>query len=56
LREKLADLKKTLTHELDTITRKINQANWLTEDKKNYLEGKQEALKNVIERFDKDNI
>ncbi|UFH53040.1 hypothetical protein [Spirosoma sp. KNUC1025] len=56
LREKLADLKKSLTHELDTITRKINQANWLSDDKRNYLEGKQETLKNVIDRFDNDSV
>lgn len=56
LREKLADIKKALTQELDAITRKLNQANWLKDDKKNYLVGKQEILKSVIERFEKGNI
>lgn len=56
LTEKLTELKKSLAHELDIISRKISQANWLTDDKKSYLQGRQEILESIIEKFDKDQI
>ena len=50
--EKFAELKKNLSHELDTIERKINQAKWLIDSKKNYLKGKQDVLKYIIEKLE----
>ena len=50
---KLIDsLKQFLNHELDIINRKIDQAIWLTSDKKSFLKGRQDVIKNVIEKLD----
>jgi len=51
--KRIDELKQFLNHELDIISRKINQAIWLTDDKKNFLEGRQDVLKTVIEKIDK---
>jgi hypothetical protein len=42
-------LKQFLNHELDIVTRKITQANWLTEDKKHFLQGQQAIIKKTLE-------
>ena len=47
------NLKQFLNHELDIVTRKINQAHWLTEDKKHFLQGQQEIIKKTLETIDK---
>lgn len=46
-------LKQILNHELDIVTRKITQADWLTEDKKHFLMGQQEIIKKVLDAIDK---
>ncbi|MFP5042911.1 hypothetical protein [Parasediminibacterium sp. JCM 36343] len=49
LSDRVEDLKKFLDRELNISERKRNQADWLSEDKKHFLEGQQEILKKVIE-------
>ena len=44
-------LVKSLKHELETVTRKINQADWLTDEKKHFLQGQQDILNSVIEKI-----
>jgi hypothetical protein len=51
LNKQIDSLKQFLSHELDIINRKINQAIWLTDDKKNFLEGRQEVIRIVIEKL-----
>lgn len=53
LNERIDSIKKFLYHELDIINRKINQADWFTDDKKNFLEGRQDIIKTIIDKFDK---
>jgi hypothetical protein len=53
LTKRADDLKQFLNHELDVATRKITQANWLTEDKKHFLLGQQEIIRRVLETMDR---
>ena len=46
---RVEELKKFLDRELDISERKSDQAGWLNEDKKHFLEGQQDILKKVIE-------
>lgn len=46
-------LKQFLNHELEIVTRKIAQADWLNEDKKYFLLGQQETIKKVLDTIDK---
>ena len=46
-------LKHFLNHELNIVTIKITQANWLTEDKKHFLMGQQEIIKKVLDIIDR---
>lgn len=46
-------LKQFLNHELDIVTRKITQANWLSEGKKQFLQGQQEIIKKIFDMVDK---
>ncbi len=48
-KDRVEDLKKYLDRELDISERKRNQAGWLTEDRKQFIEGQQDILKKVIE-------
>jgi hypothetical protein len=52
LNKRIDSLKQFLNHELDIINRKNNQAIWLTGDKKNFLEGRQNVIETVIEKLD----
>jgi hypothetical protein len=52
LNKRVDSLKQFLNHELDIINRKIDQAIWLTGDKKSFLEGRQDIIINVIEKLD----
>ena len=47
------DLKHFLNRELDITDRKIKQADWLTEEKKHFLEGQKSILQKVIETIAK---
>lgn len=47
--DRVESLKKFLDRELDISERKRNQADWLTENRKHFLEGQQDILKKVIE-------
>jgi hypothetical protein len=51
--KRLKDLKHFLTRELDITERKITQAEWITEDKKHFLEGERNALQGTIETINK---
>lgn len=53
LNDRTEDLKKYLERELDISVRKRNQADWLNEDKKHFIEGQQDILKKVIEVINK---
>ena len=46
---RVEDLKKFLDRELNISERKRNQADWLNQDKKHFLEGQQDILKKIIE-------
>ena len=52
LTKRTDNLKQFLNHELDIVTRKINQADWLTEDKKHFLQGQQESIKKTLEKIE----
>jgi|SRR5436190_11611555 len=51
--KQIEDLKQFLNHELDVVTKKINQADWISEEKKHFLQGQQEVLKKVVQKIDK---
>jgi hypothetical protein len=53
LTQRADNLKQFLNHELDIITRKITQADWLTEDKKHFLHGQQEIIERIIDILEK---
>jgi hypothetical protein len=53
LTKRADNLKQFLNHELDIVKRKITQADWLTEDKKHFLQGQQESIKKTLETLDK---
>jgi len=53
LTKRADNLKQFLNHELDIVTRKITQADWLAEDKKHFLQGQQEIIKRTLEAIDK---
>jgi hypothetical protein len=53
LTKRTDNLKQFLNHELNIVTRKITQADWLTEDKKHFLQGQQEIIKKTLETIDK---
>ena len=53
LTKRAYNLKQFLNHELDIVTRKITQADWLTEDKKHFLQGQQKIIKKTLETIDK---
>lgn len=53
LTKRADNLKQFLNHELDIVTRKITQADWLTEYKKHFLQGQQEIIKKTMETIDK---
>jgi hypothetical protein len=47
LRDKAEELKRFIVHELDIVERKVTQAEWLSEDKRNYLFGQRDALQKI---------
>ena len=49
--EQIDDLKHFLHHENDIIDRKIEQASWLTDVKKHFLEGRQDVIKTILDRL-----
>ena len=51
LNELIDSLKHFLHHENDIIDRKIQQASWLTDDKKHLLEGRQNIIKTILDRL-----
>ncbi|MGB3007474.1 MAG: hypothetical protein WBC06_13245 [Chitinophagaceae bacterium] len=51
LNERIDSLRLFLYHEDDVINRKINQASWLTDDKKHFLDGRQEIIKIIIDKL-----
>jgi hypothetical protein len=51
--KQIEDLKQFLNHEHDIITKKIDQAGWVSEDKKHFLQGQQDILKKVIQKIEK---
>lgn len=51
LNERIDSLKHFLHHENDIIDRKIQQASWLTDDKKHFLEGRQDIIKTILDRL-----
>jgi len=53
LTKRADNLKQFLNHELDIVTRKLTQADWLTEDKKHFLQGQQEIIKRILDTIDK---
>ena len=53
LSKRTDNLKQFLNHELDIVTRKVTQADWLTDDKKLFLLGQQEILKKILDTIDK---
>ncbi len=48
LTKRADNLKQFLNHELDIVTRKITQADWLTGDKKHFLQGQQEIIRKIL--------
>jgi hypothetical protein len=50
---RIESLTNTLKHNLDIIQRKLEQANWLTTDKKQFLEGQQNIIHQVLQFIDK---
>ena len=50
---RIEGLTNTLKHDLDIIQRKLEQANWLTTDKKQFLEGQQNIILQVLQFIDK---
>lgn len=52
LNKRIEGLNQFLNHELESINRKINEAAWLKEDKKRFLEGRLDAIKTMIEKLD----
>ena len=51
LNERIDSLKHFLHHENDIIDRKIQQASWLTDDKKHFLECRQDIIKIILDRL-----
>ena len=51
LNERIDNLNHFLHHENDIIDRKIEQASWLTHDKKHFLEGRQDLIKTILDRL-----
>jgi hypothetical protein len=49
----IVSLTTTLNHDLDIIQRKLEQANWLTTDKRQFLEGERSIIHQVLEFIDK---
>jgi len=53
LNNKIDCLTNSLKHDLDIIDRKLAQANWLTNDKKQFLEGQKNIIQNVLQLLTK---
>lgn len=53
LNNRIVSLTDTLEHDLDIIQRKLEQANWLTTNKKQFLEGQKNIIRQVLEFIDK---
>jgi hypothetical protein len=53
LTKRMDSLKQFLNHELDIVTRKVTQANWLTDDKKHFLLGQQEIIEKILDTIDR---
>ena len=53
---RLDALKKLLTRDLDIIQRKLKQADWLTGNKKQFLEGQQNVIYQVLQFIDEKKI
>ncbi|MEO6231816.1 MAG: hypothetical protein ABIP10_16945 [Ferruginibacter sp.] len=51
--DRILSLTTTLEHDLDIIQRKLEQANWLTTEKKEFLEGQKSTIHQVLEFIDK---
>jgi len=49
LTKRAEEIKQFLNRELDVATRKLTQADWLTEDKKHFLLGQQEIVKKILD-------
>lgn len=47
IREKTEELRRFLVHELDIVDRKMTQAEWLSQDKKQFLYGQRDILQKV---------
>ena len=52
LTQRTDNLKQFLNHELDIVTRKINQAYWLNKYKKHFLQGQQEIIKKTLRKIE----
>jgi hypothetical protein len=50
---RIESLTSTLKHDLDIIQRKLEQAKWLTTDKKQFLEGQQNIIHQVLQFISK---
>jgi hypothetical protein len=53
LKKQIDNLKHLLNHELEIVDRKIGEATWLTNEKKNLLEGELQAFKKIIEAIER---
>jgi len=51
--DKIGSLTTNLKHDLDIIQRKLEQADWLTTEKKQFLEGQKTSIQEVLEFIDK---
>ena len=51
INERIDSLKHFLHHENDIIDRKTEQASWLMDDKKHFLEGRQDIIKIILDRL-----
>ena len=49
LNNKIGDLANSLKHDLDIIDRKLAEASWLTNDKKQFLEGQKTIIQNILQ-------
>ncbi len=53
LYDRINTLTNSLKHDLDIIDRKLAEANWLTNDKRQFLEGQKNTIQNVLQLIDK---
>ena len=53
LHDRINALANSLKHDLNIIDRKLAEANWLNNDKKEFLEGQKYVIQNVLQFIDK---